>query len=191
MLKWKDANPFILTAARCCPPFEKKCLLQTPAIVYFPKTMGMLTLNPIRAVGLILTALIPAFTVVCAGDLRSAILDTAKKYIGARYNYGGMTTEGFDCSGFVQYVYRENGIALPRSTVDQFEKGKKIEFSDAKPGDLVFFKIYRNRISHVGIFITRDRFIHAPSWGKRVGIADMNLHYWRKSFVGAVTYIDR
>jgi cell wall-associated NlpC family hydrolase len=148
-------------------------------------------LKPVRVAVLAVTAPILAFTVLCAGDLRTDILDTAKKYIGARYNYGGMTTEGFDCSGFVQYVYRQNGIALPRSTVDQFDKGKKIDFNDAKPGDLVFFKIYRNRISHVGIFITRDRFIHAPSWGKRVGIADMNLEYWRKSFVGAVTYIDR
>jgi len=125
------------------------------------------------------------------GPLRTRILDTAKKHVGARYHYGGMGTEGFDCSGFVQHVYRENGITLPRSTVDQFEKGKKISLDEAKPGDLVFFKIYRNRISHVGIFITRSRFIHAPSHGKRVGFADMNLDYWKKTFVGAVTYIDR
>jgi len=170
----------------------KKCLPPAPAIVYFPKIMGMSKLKPVRTAALIITTVLSiAFTAVCAGDLRTDIIDTAKKHIGARYNYGGMTAEGFDCSGFVQYVYRQNGIALPRSTVDQFDKGKKIDFNDAKPGDLVFFKIYRNRISHVGIYITRDRFIHAPSWGKRVGIADMNLEYWRKSFVGAVTYIDR
>jgi cell wall-associated NlpC family hydrolase len=125
------------------------------------------------------------------GTLRTGILDTAKKHIGDRYNYGGMGAKGFDCSGFVQFVYRENGITLPRSTVDQYEGGRKIGLDDARPGDLVFFKIYKRRISHVGIFIDKSRFIHAPSWGKRVGIADMNLEYWQRSFVGAVTYIDR
>jgi cell wall-associated NlpC family hydrolase len=153
--------------------------------------MRLSILKPITAAALLLVTLALACAVVCAGDLRDSILETAKKHIGDRYHYGGMSTNGFDCSGFVQFVYRENGISLPRSTVDQFEKGKKIGLDDAKPGDLVFFKIYHNRISHVGIFISKSRFIHAPSWGKRVGIADMNLEYWQKSFVGAVTYIDR
>jgi cell wall-associated NlpC family hydrolase len=125
-----------------------------------------------------------------AVNLRARIIETAKKHLGARYNYGGISSTGFDCSGFVQYVYRENGINLPRSTVGQFERGKKINLADAKPGDLVFFRIYNNRISHVGIFVEGSVFIHAPSSGKRVSFADMNLDYWKKSFVGAVTYID-
>jgi cell wall-associated NlpC family hydrolase len=154
-------------------------------------TMRTFKLKPVTAAVSLIIALNLAIAILCAGDLRTGILDTAKKYIGARYNYGGISTEGFDCSGFVQFVYRENGIALPRSTVDQFEKGKKIDFNDAKPGDLVFFRIYRNRISHVGIFISKSQFIHAPSRGKRVGYADMNLEYWQKSFAGTVTYIDR
>ncbi len=148
-------------------------------------------LKPVIASIFFIIPMVLALAILCAGDLRTGILETAKKHIGARYNYGGMSTDGFDCSGFVQFVYRENGIALPRSTVDQFEKGKKIDFNDAKPGDLVFFRIYQNRISHVGIFISKFQFIHAPSRGKRVGYADMNLDYWQKSFVGTVTYIDR
>lgn len=123
-------------------------------------------------------------------DKRAQIIKTAEKYLGARYNYGGMTTNGFDCSGFVQFVFRENGITLPRSTVDQFECGKKIDMHDAKPGDLVFFNIYGTRISHVGIFAGNSSFIHAPTWGKRVSYADMNLDYWKRTFVGAVTYLD-
>jgi cell wall-associated NlpC family hydrolase len=99
-----------------------------------------------------------------------------------------MNTSGFDCSGFVQFVFRENGITLPRSTVDQFERGKRIELADAKPGDLVFFNIYGRRVSHVGIFVRKAVFIHAPTWGKRVSFADMGLDYWKRSFVGAVTY---
>lgn len=129
-------------------------------------------------------------TAADSGDKRAQIIKTAEKYLGARYNYGGMTTNGFDCSGFVQFVFRENGIDLPRSTVDQFERGKKIELSDAKPGDLVFFNINGARISHVGIFAGKSAFIHAPTWGKRVSYADMNLDYWKKTFVGAATYLD-
>lgn len=153
--------------------------------------MRLPDMKPGRAAMIFSLALSLACVSLCAGDVRENILDTARKHIGDRYHYGGMSTSGFDCSGFVQYVYHENGINLPRSTVEQFEKGKKIDLNDAKPGDLVFFKIYRNRISHVGIFISKSRFIHAPSWGKRVGYADMNLEYWQKSFVGAVTYLDR
>jgi cell wall-associated NlpC family hydrolase len=154
--------------------------------------MGLTTLKPAMAAA----ALVAAIGLAClwaadSGTLRTGILETAKKHIGDRYNYGGMGAKGFDCSGFVQFVYRENGITVPRSTVDQYEGGKKIDLDEARPGDLVFFRIYRHRISHVGIFIDKSRFIHAPSWGKRVGYADMNLEYWRKSYVGAVTYIDR
>jgi cell wall-associated NlpC family hydrolase len=123
------------------------------------------------------------------GELRARIIDTAKKYLGARYNYGGMSTSGFDCSGFVQFVFRENGIRLPRSTPDQFEDGKKIELEDAQSGDLVFFRIYNGRISHVGIFVSRGIFIHAPSHGKCVSFANMNLEYWKKTYAGTVTYI--
>ena len=147
---------------------------------------------------LILTALTCTLLNAAAGGnsaadaekLRTCIIDNAKKYLGARYNYGGMSTKGFDCSGFVQYVYRECGIKLPRSTVGQFEQGKKIDLADAKPGDLVFFRIYNDRISHVGIFMNGSVFIHAPSSGKRVSFADMNLEYWKKTFAGVVTYID-
>lgn len=122
-------------------------------------------------------------------DLRARIIDTAKKYLGARYNYGGMGANGFDCSGFVQHVFRENGITLPRSTPNQFEGGKKIDMEEARPGDLLFFRIYNGRISHVGIFVEKSVFIHAPSHGKHVSFADMNLGYWKNKFAGAVTYI--
>lgn len=174
----------------------KKCLY-TPTIAADYRRrmeidMELPTLKTAMAAAVFAAAI--SLTGLRAGDtdsLRTGILDTAKKHIGDRYNYGGMGEKGFDCSGFVQFVYRKNGITLPRSTVDQYAGGRKIDLEEARPGDLVFFKIYRHRISHVGIFIDRSRFIHAPSWGKRVGIADMGLEYWQRSFVGAVTYIDR
>ncbi|MBN2078975.1 MAG: C40 family peptidase [Spirochaetes bacterium] len=147
----------------------------------------------IRFMPLFLCALLLSATGPNAGrteeELRAAIILTAKKHLGALYRYGGMGARGFDCSGFAQFVYRENGIALPRSTVDQYERGRKIDLADAKQGDLLFFKIYRNRVSHVGIYVDKSTFIHAPTWGKRVSFANMNLDYWKRTFVGAATYI--
>ncbi|MBN2158928.1 MAG: C40 family peptidase [Spirochaetes bacterium] len=140
---------------------------------------------------IVLLLLPPAVSGVDNGDTRDRILETAKKYLGVRYNYGGMGAGGFDCSGFVQFVYRENGILLPRSTAAQFERGKKIGLDNVQPGDLLFFKIYRGRISHVGIYVSGSVFIHAPSSGKRVSFADMKTEYWKKRFAGAVTYIGK
>ncbi|OHD69540.1 MAG: hypothetical protein A2W19_00590 [Spirochaetes bacterium RBG_16_49_21] len=123
--------------------------------------------------------------------LRMSIVNTAKKYLGIRYNYGGMNEAGFDCSGFVRFVYKRNGIILPRTTAGQFEQGTKIDLAQASAGDLVFFKIDGEKISHVGIVINTREFIHAPSTGKQVTIEKIDTEYWRKRFAGAVTYINK
>ncbi|MBN1533398.1 MAG: C40 family peptidase [Spirochaetes bacterium] len=123
------------------------------------------------------------------GSLRDRIVEGAKKHIGTRYRYGGTGGRGFDCSGFVARVYGEQGIRLPHSSKAQYECGEKIPLGRALPGDLVFFKIRGARISHVGIYLGEGKFIHAPSRGKRVSIADMTAPYWDKRFAGAVTCI--
>ncbi len=123
-------------------------------------------------------------------EIRKKIIDIAHKYKGSEYRYGGTGSNGFDCSGFVRHVYSLVGISLPRTSGAQFAKGKKIEIKNAKPGDLVFYNIDGNGISHVGIYIEKNSFIHAPRQGKKVSIADMNISYWKKRFVGAVTYLD-
>jgi len=123
-----------------------------------------------------------------AGPDRKTIIDSAKKYIGTRYNYGGTGANGFDCSGFVQRVFGENGITLPHSSEAQL---KKINLEEALPGDLVFFRIYRKRVSHVGIFMGDGKFIHSPSRGKRVSVADMNMPYWARRFAGAGRVLDQ
>ncbi len=124
-----------------------------------------------------------------AKALRARIVETAKKYIGTMYRYGGRGEAGFDCSGFVQFVYKQNGIILPRTAAGQFNQGTRIDLASASPGDLVFFKIDGRRISHVGIFLNGLEFIHSPSTGKRVAVARIDADYWRKRFAGAVTYI--
>jgi cell wall-associated NlpC family hydrolase len=123
-------------------------------------------------------------------EKRSRIVRTAQHYLGAPYRYGGDTPRGFDCSGFVKYVYQRNGINLPRSVPGQYEAGRHIGRSQARQGDLVFFRTSRSRrLSHVGIYLGNNRFIHAPRTGKRVSYAKMDEPYWKKRYAGAVTFI--
>ena len=123
------------------------------------------------------------------GGIRKKIIRTAERYIGVKYRGGGSTPFGFDCSGFVMYVYKKNGINIPRRAVSQFYGGRRINVNLAKPGDLLFFKISEKKISHVAIYTGDWRFIHAPSKNKRVSYDSIRSPYWSKRFFGAVTYI--
>lgn len=114
------------------------------------------------------------------------VAKTAKKYIGTKYVPGGSSTSGFDCSGFVMFVYGKHGIKLPRTSPAQAAAGKAINLKDALPGDIVCFKINGKSISHVGIYLGENKFIHAPSSGKKVSIASINDTYWKKRFYSVV-----
>jgi cell wall-associated NlpC family hydrolase len=99
-------------------------------------------------------------------ELTLKILESAFSYLGTPYRYGGTTPGGFDCSGFVRYVFSENGISLGRSSRDQALEGKRISLYDLKPGDLLFFNMRRGKqqhINHVGLYIGKGQFIHASS----------------------------
>ncbi|HPJ39564.1 MAG TPA: C40 family peptidase [Spirochaetota bacterium] len=122
--------------------------------------------------------------------VRSCVLDIARRCLGVRYRLGGHTPRGFDCSGFVYYVFRKSGIAVPRTATEQYKTGRKIRRERLKPGDLVFFsrRISRPAVQHVGIYTGNDRFIHAPSFGLRVSSASMKDRYWRARYIGAVTF---
>jgi cell wall-associated NlpC family hydrolase len=88
------------------------------------------------------------------------------------------------------YVYQKNGILLPRSVERQYGAGRHIRYRRAEPGDLVFFRIAPGRsVSHVGIYLGDNRFLHAPRTGKRVSYADMSKPYWKKRYRGAVTFM--
>lgn len=121
-------------------------------------------------------------------DKRNQIISTAIQYLGVPYRNGGVTPEGFDCSGYVYYVYAQNNINIPRSTPEQYRGGRKIHFNAVQPGDLLFFSINRNAISHVGMYVGNNTFIHAPSNGKFIRYDSVNNPYWQKRFIGAVTY---
>ena len=97
----------------------------------------------------------------------SEIVAYAKKFIGTPYRHGGASPDGFDCSGFTQYVFAHFGGNLPRTAAGQFNCGTFVEKSELEPGDLVFFKS-SSRISHVGIYVGGGSFIHAPQSGDDV-----------------------
>jgi hypothetical protein len=85
---------------------------------------------------------------------RKEIIAFAKKLVGTPYLYGGITTKGFDCSGFTSYVFQNNGYSLPRTAQGQSERFEKVKLNAAEPGDLVFFGSSKTNISHVGIVIS-------------------------------------
>jgi cell wall-associated NlpC family hydrolase len=122
-----------------------------------------------------------------AGGLRNLLADFAMTLRDIRYRRGGREpSTGFDCSGFVRYVYKHAlGKDLPPNSASQYLTGTQIDRSEMKTGDLVFFRIKGKRISHVGIYLGDGRFIHAPSSGKRISVSELREGYWAKRFVGA------
>ncbi|MDQ6648337.1 MAG: C40 family peptidase [Pseudomonadota bacterium] len=121
-------------------------------------------------------------------DLRKALIVMAMKLRHIRYVRGGHDpSTGFDCSGFVRYVFAHAiGLNLPRNSAEQFLAGLKVKRVDMEPGDLVFFRTHgKHRISHVGIYISDGRFIHSPTSGKSVEISSLDESYWAKRFAGA------
>lgn len=113
-----------------------------------------------------------------------AILKTAKQYIGVPYQFGGATPKGFDCSGYLQYVFAKHSIHLPRSADEQYKTGTNVKKSALLAGDLVFFTTYESGASHCGIYIGNGEFIHSSS-SKGIRIDKMDDPYWKPRYIGA------
>jgi cell wall-associated NlpC family hydrolase len=111
----------------------------------------------------------------------------AKKQLRIRYRWGGASPKkGFDCSGLIQYSFKKANISLPRTAASQYKKTKRIPLAQMQSGDLIFFHTRRRkqvRVNHVGIYLGKDQFIHAPRRGKTVTIAKLNK-YWKRKVVG-------
>lgn len=120
-------------------------------------------------------------------NLRSKIVVLSKSLIGFPYKYGGYDLEGFDCSGFVYYVYDCFGIKLPRTAKKQGKLKGKVKLSRAKLGDIIIFKIRRGW--HSGILIGKDYFIHAPSRGGAVRREHLSS-YWLSRLKRVISIID-
>lgn len=112
------------------------------------------------------------------------IISTSMDYIGVPYVFGGTSPYGFDCSGYVQYVFAKAGVSLPRTADVQYEVGTPISTTDLIPGDLVFFSTYTYGASHVGIYVGDGNFIHASS-SQGVTISSLSSAYYSSHYIGS------
>ena len=111
--------------------------------------------------------------------LGQKVVETAKQYIGTPYVYGGMSPSGFDCSGFVKYVYSMYGVNLDRTAASQAHNGYWVSREDLRPGDIICFSNYAggSYIGHVGIYVGDNMFIHSPRTGYTVRIESLSGNY--------------
>jgi len=119
---------------------------------------------------------------------KQKLLEDAKYFKGGKYVWGGTTPQGFDCSGYVQYLYKKHNINLPRTAWQQSKKGQSIEKHELQKGDLLFFLTDKKRgipITHVGIYIGNGNFIHAASKDKGIIISSITHGSYAKTFISA------
>jgi cell wall-associated NlpC family hydrolase len=114
-----------------------------------------------------------------------AVTSTALSLRGAPYRNGGTDPKGFDCSGFIQYVFAQHGILLPREVRDQYRVGAPVDPDQLVAGDLLFFATTEPGVSHVAIAIGGDEFVHAPSSTGVVRVEHLGSSYWSPRFLGA------
>lgn len=102
----------------------------------------------------------------------------ARGMLGKPYRYGGASPRGFDCSGLVYYSYHKAGYKVPRTSQQQYRDSLPVKKAHMREGDLLFFRI-EGKVSHVGVYLGGNRFIHAPSSGKQVSITTLDNPYWK------------
>ena len=133
--------------------------------------------------------LVPFGKILIDRKKAAKIIETGQKYMGVPYVFGGTTPSGFDCSGFVQYVFKQNGITIPRLADEQYKLGKAVKTSELIPGDLVFFSTYEAGASHCGIYIGDGQFLHTSS-SRGVRIDRLDNVYWAPKFLGGKHIVD-
>jgi cell wall-associated NlpC family hydrolase len=116
--------------------------------------------------------------------LAMTLTRNAMRFLGVPYVFGGTSTTGFDCSGYVQHVFAEAGYHIPRTADAQYYAGKRVSAKTMAPGDLVFFQTYAAGPSHVGIYLGNDRFVHASS-SHGVTVSSLHQSYWAARYLGA------
>ena len=124
----------------------------------------------------------PAWWAAGAGVPRS-LEALARAQMGRGYAYGGTTPAGFDCSGFTSWAYGKAGVAIPRTSGQQYQAGRQVAAGALHSGDLVFFN-QDGHIGHVGIYLSGGMFIHSSRGSGQVGVDSLSAPYWSKNFAG-------
>jgi peptidoglycan DL-endopeptidase CwlO len=119
--------------------------------------------------------------------LATELTRSALRFLGVPYVFGGTTSNGFDCSGYVQHVFAMLGISLPRTADAQYDAGHRA-IGGVRPGDLVFFQTYAAGASHVGIYLGHDKFVHASS-SHGVEVSSLHDSYWAERYIGAKRFL--
>ncbi len=153
---------------------EKKGLI-LPPVKLAPNPAPKVTDNPSTA---------PFGKSFISVEQGNAIVATAQTFMGVPYVFGGTTPNGFDCSGLLQYVFKMNGLTIPRLADEQYNLGVEVGRGQLSAGDLVFFTTYTEGVSHCGIYVGNGKFLHASS-SRGVTISDLFDDYWKTRFVGA------
>ena len=113
------------------------------------------------------------------------IAEVALSLRGSPYRYGGDGPDAFDCSGLVQYSYRQAGFDVPRTTDAQYDAVDRVYLSQLQPGDVLFFRIDGMGVQHVGVYVGDQRFVHAPKTGTPVHMSSLAQRYWRRRVIRA------
>ena len=116
---------------------------------------------------------------VTVGERAAAV---ALRQVGVPYRFGGSSPAGFDCSGLVHYSYASAGLAIPRTTAALWARMAPVDARSMRTGDLLFFDI-QGKMSHVGIYVGDERFVHAPSTGKRVSVDSLDAEFYRRALI--------
>jgi cell wall-associated NlpC family hydrolase len=133
-----------------------------------------------------IAVLFSARVAVAAPDPGIQVADLAQQYVGSRYTWGGSSPAGFDCTGFVMWVYGQFGVPLPHDEAGQLASGPAVSSDQLEPGDvLVFANTYRRGLSHTGIYLGDGRFVHAVDEAHGVMVSELWDSYWGPRLVGA------
>jgi cell wall-associated NlpC family hydrolase len=159
-----------------------------------PSTLARFVRRILACAACVLALLLTTGVAIAAPDAADApargagvqVADLAQQYVGSPYRWGGISPTGFDCSGFVMFIYSQFGISLPHNETGQLNSGPRIGSDDLEPGDIVVFaNTYRAGLSHTGIYIGDGQFVHAADEQHGVLVSNIWDSYWSPRFVAA------